>query len=367
MLVLISVIVGVIIAAVLFMKLYPTFGQKPSKEKVKTYNKLENFANGKFVNQITTSSMDNNFSTTLSLLKEYIKGNPNSKPHGSIPIERPGTAFHKDDKTKITWFGHSALLLEMEGKILLLDPMLGKSPSPFPFVGSGRYSKVLPIEIEELPLIDAVIYSHDHYDHLDYESVLKLKDKVNQFIVPLGVGSHLERWGIESTRIKECNWWDEFEFSGLTFVSTPARHFSGRSLLDRNSTLWCSWVIIGQHTKIYYSADSGYGPHFKQIGQKYGPFDMTLMECGQYDKRWANIHMFPEQTVQAHLDVKGKVMIPVHWAAFTLSFHDWTDPIERVLKAAKERGVAISTPKIGEKVIVGSSEYPTSTWWRLAD
>jgi L-ascorbate metabolism protein UlaG (beta-lactamase superfamily) len=150
----------------------------------------------------------------------------------------------------------------------------------------------------------------------------------------------------------------------MMLACTPARHFSGRSLFDRNKTLWCSWVITGQHTRVFFSGDGGYGPHFEQIGKKYGSFDLTLMECGQYDERWSDIHMLPEQTVQAHIDVKGNSMIPIHWAAFCLAFHAWTDPVERVIKAAKERKVNIITPKIGESVIVGSAEYPVSTWWR---
>jgi L-ascorbate metabolism protein UlaG (beta-lactamase superfamily) len=230
-------------------------------------------------------------------------------------------------------------------------------------IGSKRYSVTLPIEPEHLPPIDAVILSHDHYDHLDYHSIQKLKDKVGKFIVPFGVGSHLVRWGVHPAKISEYDWWSELELDGLKLVCTPARHFSGRSLFNRDSTLWCSWVIMGQQTRIFYGGDSGYAPHFKEIGEKYGPFDLTFMECGQYDERWPAIHMMPEETVQAHIDVLGKLMIPIHWSAFTMALHDWTDPIERVTKAAKERNVNISTPRIGEAVNVGSAEYPASVWW----
>jgi L-ascorbate metabolism protein UlaG (beta-lactamase superfamily) len=240
--------------------------------------------------------------------------------------------------------------------------MFGRAPTPFPIFGLKRYSKGLPFMIEDLPSIDVVIISHDHYDHLDYGSIRKIKEMVKQFIVPLGVGSHLEKWGVNPASIIE-DWWNEIKIEGLTIASTPARHFSGRSLTDRNATLWCSWVIKGENTNIFFSGDSGYGPHFIEIGAKYGPFDLTLMECGQYDRRWAAIHMTPEEAVQAQLDVKGKMMIPIHWGAFTLALHDWTDPIDRVTKAAETQNLAISTPRIGETVYISSEDYPRNMWW----
>ncbi|MBL0386454.1 MBL fold metallo-hydrolase [Tumebacillus sp. ITR2] len=331
---------------------------------MKDFHQSPNFREGKFVNLIPTD-MNTGFKDTVSMLKDFLKPHPNRKPTTPIAVESVGLAPNRDLKqTKVTWLGHSALLLEVDGKTLLLDPMLGATPSPVPPFGGKRYSKEAPLKIEDLPPIDAVLLSHDHYDHLDTPSIKKLKDKVRKFFVPLGVGSHLVRWGVDPAKIKEHDWWDETEFAGLKLVCTPARHFSGRSLTDRNTTLWASWVILGEQSKIYFSGDSGYGPHFQEIGEKLGPFDLTFMECGQYDERWSTIHMMPEQTVQAHLDVKGNLLIPIHWAAFTLAFHSWTDPIERVTQAAREHGVSISTPRIGETVHLGAAEYPTSTWWK---
>jgi L-ascorbate metabolism protein UlaG (beta-lactamase superfamily) len=321
----------------------------------------------KFTNQIPTS-MDTSLKTMVTILRDFIKGNPQVRPDKSIPVEPLDTFLTlltpDNTQTRITWFGHSTLLLEIEGKRLLLDPMFAKAPSPFPLFGPKRYSETLPIELEKLPPLDAVIISHDHYDHLDSNAIKLLKDKTSRFFVPLGVGSRLASWGVDAEKILELDWWNEFEFDGLTLACAPARHFSGRGLFDRDSTLWCSWVIGGQQAKIYFSGDSGYGPHFAEIGAKYGPFDLTLMECGQYDERWSAIHMMPEETVQAHLDVQGSILLPIHWGAFTLSFHDWTEPIERVTKAAKARNLDIVTPKIGETVIVGAAEFPTSIWWR---
>ncbi|NKE06881.1 MBL fold metallo-hydrolase [Mesobacillus selenatarsenatis] len=340
---------------------YPTFGGKHTDKRKSLYAKSLQYRNGRFVNQAETS-WNTSFSSMISMMKDFVKGNPERRP--KVPLQmaayKPGAK--EDSAAKVTWFGHSAFLLEIEGKTILFDPMFGKAPTPFP-VRNQRYSRELPFKIEELPVIDAVVLSHDHYDHLDYGSIMKLKNKVKNFIAPLGVGAHLQRWGIAPEIIQEHDWWDELPFEGLELVCAPARHFSGRSLTDRNATLWCSWVIKGQDIKIFYSGDGGYGPHFKEIGEKYGPFDLTLMECGQYDARWAALHMMPEETVQAHQDVRGRLMIPVHWGAFTLSLHAWHDPVERAVRSAKEAGVQIATPRIGETFVVGLDDYPASAWW----
>lgn len=358
-------IVAAILIGYLFLTFYPVFGGKGSREK---NSQSLNYSNGKFNNSVLTP-MNMNMGTMIGLIRDSMKGNPKRRPNKSIPMKKLDLfqTAPAEQQPSVTWFGHSAFMLELNGKRLLLDPMLGKAPSPFPSIGGKRYSKSPPVKAEDLPSIDAVILSHDHYDHLDYGSILKLKAKVRKFFVPLGVGAHLERWGIEKARITELDWWDEGEFEGIRLACTPARHFSGRSIGDRNSTLWCSWVIDAPQARLYFSGDSGYGPHFKEIGERFGPFDLTMMECGQYDERWKNIHMMPEETVQAHLDVRGKVMIPMHWGAFSLSLHDWTDPIERVSRAAKKMGVALSTPQMGETVQINSDRHPKSAWWRSSD
>lgn len=301
----------------------------------------------------------------FSILKDLLRGNPQRRPNKPVSIEKMSMLpVEADKQTKVNWLGHSSVWLEIEGKRLLLDPTFADSPSPFPLIGGKRFNPVLPVEPERLPPIDAVVLSHDHYDHMDYKSIMRVKDKTHLFCVPNGVGKRLKKWGIDPAKIKEFAWWDELSIAGLKLVCTPARHFSGRGLLDRNTTLWCSWAILGQQSKVFFSGDGGYGRHFKQIGLKYGPFDLTLMECGQYDVRWAAIHMMPEETIQAHIDVKGDKLMLVHWATFSLAFHDWADPIERAVKAARERGVDIITPKIGEQVIVGLTEYPFTAWWK---
>ncbi|WP_424767655.1 MBL fold metallo-hydrolase [Paenibacillus sp. sgz302251] len=366
MLVIISTILAVIVvAAYAVLRYYPPLGAPQSKERRQQLSLSKQYGSGKFAYPIPTP-MGMSIKETLKLLLQFIRGNPHAKPSGPVAVEPLNVSLFRESQQhpRVTWFGHSAALLQLNSLTLLLDPMFGRAPSPFPGIGGKRFSDKLPMEIEQLPDIDAVFISHDHYDHLDYGSILRLKSKVKRYIVPLGVAPHLVRWGIDPARIEEHDWWEEFEYEGLRLACTPARHFSGRSLTDRDATLWCSWVIQGRGTKVFFSGDSGYGPHFKEIGSKYGPFDLTLMECGQYDRRWAAIHMMPEETVQAHLDVQGRVMIPIHWGAFTLAMHSWTDPVERAVAAAKQLNATISTPKIGEPVLIGSDIYPVSTWWK---
>ncbi|MFK7899862.1 MAG: MBL fold metallo-hydrolase [Cyclobacteriaceae bacterium] len=357
-----ALILLLVIVGALFIKLSPQFGRGVTKEQKKAYAKSGHYEKDKFINHSVTK-MNLNY---WELIKEQFKKAPNRSPQQEIKVDKIDSLTienHEKTVTQLTWFGHSAFLLEIEDKKILLDPMLGDTPAPHPLLGTKRYSKELPIEIEKLPFIDAVIFSHDHYDHLDYESVQKLKGKVNHYYTPLGVGNHLVGWSVEKEKISELNWWDTITLDSIQLACTPARHFSGRGLFDRSSTLWCSWVIKGRKDNIFFSGDSGYDTHFKKIGDKYGPFDISLMECGQYHKDWQLIHMMPEETVQAAIDLKSKLALPIHWGAFTLSLHDWTDPIERFTKKATELNLAITTPKIGEPVIVGEEVYPTSSWW----
>jgi len=352
----------VLLLVILFLNLSPQFGKAATKKQQIEYAKSGHYENGKFVNQSTTI-MDIHY---WDRFKEMLEGSPKRRPGKEIIVKKLDSITienHNSGITQLTWFGHSAFLLEMDGKKILIDPMLGESPSPHPLIGTKRYSKELPIEIEKLPFIDVVILSHDHYDHLDYGSIQKLKVKVGQYYTPLGVGNHLVEWGIDKGKIKELNWWESIEFNGIKYVCTPARHFSGRGLFDRATTMWCSWVIKGKNENIFFSGDSGYDTHFKKIGEKYGPFDISLMECGQYHEDWKLFHMMPEETVIAAIDLKSKLALPIHWGAFTLALHDWTDPIERIIKKANELKLPITTPKIGESIIIGTANYPTDKWW----
>ncbi|PGS43811.1 hypothetical protein COC58_06030 [Bacillus cereus] len=315
----------------------------------------------KYINQIHT---DVSFKPKdiIGLMTDYFKMKSKLRPLKNLPIVLSDK--NNESLESVTWFGHSASLLKIEGKKLLLDPMFGDASSPFPVFTSKRYSGVFSLEREDLQEIDAIIISHNHYDHLNYKSIMMLKDRAKHFYVPTGVAQYLIKWGVSPSKISEHNWWDEIAFDTIKLVCAPARHFSGRSMTDRDCSLWCSWLILGQETRVFFSGDSGYAPHFKEIGDKYGPFDLTLMECGQYDPRWSAIHMLPEETVQAHIDVKGDLLLPIHWGAFTLALHEWCDPIERVTKEAKRLGVKITTPQIGESITLKSTDYPSSAWWK---
>lgn len=359
-----SILIGsAFLIGVVFINTSPQFGGKQSDQDKLRFEKSDNYEGGKFVNLIETK-MDMGFGGFVKTMITFVKGTPNREPSFELPVEQVKDSFFaQSDTTKISWFGHSAFLLRMDGLNVLIDPMLGKVPAPHPWLGGNRYYDELPLEIEEMPAIDVIIISHDHYDHLDYESITKLKDKTKQFYVPLGVGAHLKQWGVDSIAIQEFDWWDEAEFASLKFAFTPSRHFSGRGFGDRSKTLWGSWVIQGGSDNIFFSGDGGYGDHFTEIGNKYGPFEFAMMECGQYNKRWSQIHMMPEETAQAAVDVRASRMMPIHWGAFSLAMHEWSDPVVRVRKKAIELNMPLITPKIGQAFTLDMAVDPSSTWW----
>lgn len=353
------------IGITLFMNLAPSFGGNLTSEQKEAYKKFDNFIDGKFVNKIPTrlgiGSSDSGAAVGASDSKAK-----EVNPKGEIPVDKIDWKKINSAEDSFTWLGHSTFLLSIDNKKLLMDPMLGPNASPVSFVGVKRYkySEDLSNIIEELPQLDGVFISHDHYDHLDYGTILKLKDKVSHYFVPMGVSAHLIKWGVPKEKIIELNWWEEAKYEGLNIALTPSRHFSGRGIFNRNTTLWGGFVIKGENTKLYTSGDGGYGPHFKEIGEKYGPFDITLMEGGQYNYRWADVHMTPEQSVQGNIDAKGKNMVLMHWASFTLSNHGWREPIERGLAATEKSGVNLVTPKIGNTVYIHSelnNNFPL--WW----
>ena len=359
------IIVALFISYFAFVNWYPSFGGEVSKTLQEQYIASENYKNGKFVNKKDVPK-EPSFGETLKIARKFFFTKvPNGVPNQNLEVKKIDSVNIADyqDKTRLIWFGHSAFLLQMEGMNILIDPMFGKVPAPHPWLGGKRFSKELPIEIEKLPEIDVVLISHDHYDHLDYETIKKIKNKVGMFYTPLGVGVHLEAWGVDKTRIKELDWWQHIDKKEVKFVCTPAQHFSGRKFSNGQSTLWSSWVIQSKTENIFFSGDSGYGPHFKEIGDAYGPFDFAMMECGQYNESWPDIHMFPEETAQAGVDVQAKLLMPIHWGSFKLALHDWTDPVERVLLKAKKLNIPVVAPEIGMPILPDGQES-FKVWWK---
>jgi len=338
------------------------FGAKPTKLDIENYSKSRQWDGEKFVN-IENTSMNVSIWTIPKILYKQIcqrKGRAPENPLRIISFNRE--AFEKPSETmKFVWYGHSVLLLRMNGLNILIDPMFGNNAAPISPFPIKRFSENTLAIIDELPMIDLVLLSHDHYDHLDYDSIQKLNSKVKQYYVALGVKRHLVKWGIEANTITEFDWWDAKNLNDIEITFTPTRHFSGRGLRDRSKSLWGGWSLITAKEKIWFSGDSGYGQHFKEIGKRLGPFDFAFMECGQYNENWHQIHMFPDESVQAAIDADVKVVMPVHWAGFALSLHTWTEPVEQFIAAANKQNLKYIVPQLGE--IVSSATTETSTFW----
>jgi L-ascorbate metabolism protein UlaG (beta-lactamase superfamily) len=262
---------------------------------------------------------------------------------------------------RVTWLGHASSLIELDGVRVVTDPMWSERSSPTPLVGPTRWYPP-PLALRDLPHIDAVVISHDHFDHLDQQSVIALSQRHVTFIVPLGVGAHLEYWGIPADEIRELDWWERTTVGAIEVVCTPARHASGRALWDKDAKLWAGYALLGPQHRVFFSGDTGLFPAMREIGDKLGPFDLTMIETGQYHQAWPDWHIGPEQAVEAHRMLRGKVFLPIHWALLTLAYHGWTEPIERVVAAAKAQGVTVATPKPGQP-FEPTDELPQAHWW----
>lgn len=338
-----------------------SFGKLPTGARLEKIKKSPQYKDGSFHNLFETQVMQKDASFFKIAAKFFSKG-IDREPPAPLPAVKTNLKSISGEKPTIIWFGHSSYLIYIAGKKILVDPVFSKSPSPIQSMGKKYYEGSSPFTVEDLPDLDIVLITHDHYDHLDYETILKLKSKTRIFCATLGVGSHLNSWGVADDRTIEFDMWETHEvIPGIKFTATPARHFSGR-LFKRFQTLWASYILNANGVRIFIGSDSGYDGAFKIIGDKYGPFDFALLECGQYNDDWPLIHMTPEQTVQASLDLKADVFMPVHWGKFTLSFHNWNDPIKRVTAEALRLNVNITTPMIGEPVVLGNT-LPTARWW----
>lgn len=349
----------VLLIGIIMIDTWSALGVQPAGERLERIRKSPQYTGDKFANPLP-----NQQASTSSILKKwFFETVPNREPEISLPvIQRSAADFATPSSDlRVTWFGHSSLLVEIDGRRILVDPMWGDYASPGRVFGVKRFYAP-PIALEDLPAVDAVVLSHDHYDHLNESTIKALRDNVPLFVVPLGLGAHLEYWGVSADRIVELDWWDSIDVAGVTVVCTPARHFSGRTFTDRDATLWAGWAFLGENQRAFFSGDTGMFPGFTEIGERLGPFDITMIETGAYNVAWPDVHLGPEQAVQAHQMVRGNLMLPVHWGTFALAFHGWTEPVERVLVAAEAAGVSVATPNPGESISIISTRAG-NRWW----
>jgi L-ascorbate metabolism protein UlaG (beta-lactamase superfamily) len=347
---------------VLFMQ-QKTFGKHPSGARLERIVRSPNYRDGSFQNVYPTEVMRKGASM-LKVFKEFLIKAPATTPPKPLPsVKTDLRQLNDQQQPVIVWFGHSSYFIKYQGLQILVDPVFSGSASPVSlfgksFPGSDVYAAA------DFDTIDMLILTHDHYDHLDYKTIVELLPKVKGFYTGLGVGAHLEHWGVPAGKITELDWWEYHLVSEQAeLIATPARHFSGRSF-TRGKTLWSSFVLQLNGYRLFLGGDSGYDASFKAIGEKYGPFDLVMLDAGQYGDDWPYIHMVPEQTVQATLDLKARRLLPVHWAKFELANHEWNDPVKRVIRAATQQNVPITTPRIGEPVVV-NHYYPTTHWWNF--
>ncbi|MGT2473994.1 MBL fold metallo-hydrolase [Paraburkholderia terrae] len=301
---------------------------------------------------------------TLRIVWNVLLNKPRgTEPSGALPVDALTRAdLDAAPDRSLFRLGHSTMLLKLRGQFWLTDPVFAERASPFKRMGPKRFHAP-PIARDALPPLRGVILSHDHYDHLDRETVLALAETTGVFLTPLGVGDRLIEWGVDASKVRQFDWWQGVEIDGVQLTATPAQHFSGRSLFDGNSTLWASWVIVDDDLRVFFSGDTGYFDGFKAIGERLGPFDVTLMETGAYDAQWPYVHMQPDDTVQAHVDLRGRWLVPIHNGTFDLAMHRWQEPFERVVGLAAARGIALSTPRMGERVDLGAP-HRGEWWWR---
>lgn len=345
-------------AAVLLVMAYPALGTAAEGARRVRMEHSPQWRDGQFVNPEPI------INDTWAMLRELSDASPNASPVAAIRevhVSKDALRVPPASGLRVTWLGHSTMLIEIDGHRVLTDPMWSERSSPLPWIGPKRWFAP-PIALRDLPKIDAVVISHDHYDHLDYGTLSAMKTWNTKFVVPLGIGANLADWGIPEDHIVELDWWEKTNVAGLDIVCTPARHASGRHLFDRDEKLWGGFALIGPEHRAYYSGDTGLFNAMRDIGEKLGPFDVTMIEVGQYGSGWPDWHIGPEQAVFAHRLVRGQVLIPVHWALLRLAAHGWTEPVERVLAAAHMVNTSVLTPRPGAAV------EPTVTrenvrWW----
>ncbi|MEQ1676530.1 MAG: MBL fold metallo-hydrolase [Chitinophagaceae bacterium] len=335
-------------------------GKLPSGKHKEKLQQSPNYKQGAFQN-LSPTAMKPEGVSYWKMMSEFFKKHPDTAPPAKLPFVKTDLKKLNSPEPVIVWFGHSSYLIRIANKNFLIDPVFSGNAAPLSFMvkafpGSNEY------KAEDMPDIDHLILTHDHYDHLDFKTIRKLKSKVDKVVCSLGISSHLKHWGIDSGKITELDWWESTELeAGIKLTAAPARHFSGRGI-KRGQTLWSSFILKTLDHNLYLGGDSGYDTHFKEIGKRFGPFDLAILESGQYNTMWPLIHMMPEETVQAAVDLKAKALLPVHWSKFRLGMHAWNEPVQRVLAKAKEYGLVVVTPQIGEPLPLFST-FTGTPWW----
>ncbi|TKT87068.1 MBL fold metallo-hydrolase [Dyadobacter frigoris] len=360
------ILISVVTASVSAFMLHPKFGELPVGERQIRISRSPNFRNGRFQNRTETPTYAPGYSLAGELHKQIFKKYPGRCPQSAIPSVKTDLLHLTEDSNVIVWFGHSSCFIKVDGKTILIDPVFSGSVSPIPRTGKSFKGTDFYIA-EDFPPIDYLLISHDHYDHLDYKTALALKNKARQVICGLGVGAHFERWGYRADQLIEMDWDETVKIdTDFAIHVLPARHKSGRGF-RQNRTLWVSFLIQTPKKKIYYSGDSGYDKHFSEIGNKYGPIDLAILENGQYDSAWHYVHMLPHETMQAASDLKAKQMLPVHHSKFILARHPWDEPLARIDELSKGSEIGILTPVIGEPIKLEESYQPFRKWWKAID
>ncbi|WP_404345458.1 MBL fold metallo-hydrolase [Vreelandella venusta] len=360
LLMVLAVGVLLVVSGVAYLQ-HPVFGQPPEGERLATIQASPNYRDREFRNLIETPMLTTDQSRFSMMLENILNGSESTHPGTALPTEKVDLQALDSREDQVIWLGHSSYFVQLAGQRILIDPIFSANASPVPrtnlaFEGTHLYTA------EELPPIDILLITHDHYDHLDYPSMLALEPNVQQVITGLGIGAHLERWGYDMSRVIEADWYERIEIlPELDIVVTPARHYSGRTF-KRNQTLWVGFALLSSETRLFFSGDTGYGPHFSELGQAYGPFDWVTLDAGQYDPRWANIHMNPEQAVQAANDLQARAMTPKHVGRFSLSPHAWDDPFVRLADASQGQEYALWTPTIGQPMYLDQREQSFSRW-----
>ena len=359
MILLLIIIVALTAVVIIYMQL-PKFGKLPSGQRLERIKQSPNFREGKFENLHETPQMTNEKGFG-QMMKDYFSAT-NKKPNGVIPSIKTDLHNLPKDKDVLIWFGHSSYFIQIEGKRILVDPVFSGHASPFTF-SVNAFEGTDIYEVDDIPDLDFLVITHDHWDHLDYKTVVKLKSKVDKVITGLGVGSHLEHWGFDPQSIIEMDWYEKTEFAdGFVFHCTPARHFSGRGFIHKK-TLWVSFVLQSPGSKIFIGGDGGYDTHFAKIGKTFGDIDLAILENGQYNESWKYIHMMPGQVLQAGKDLNAKRIMPVHSMKFALANHVWDTPLKTITELNEDINFPLATPLIGEEVLLKDSTQTFSNWW----